>query len=82
MRLTIRDTRVQSTAKNDPWLWGSALKYTIVYVNWVEKVTKVGAHPQKGSYMVSSLIAVNEMHGDDNKAPTEIAKTTLGHPDD
>ena len=21
------------------------------------------------------------MHGDDNKAPTEIAKTTLGHPD-
>ena len=22
------------------------------------------------------------MHGDDNKAPTEIAKTTLGHPDD
>ena len=32
--------------------------------------------------MVSSLIAVNEMHGDDNKVPTEIAKTTLGHPDD
>ena len=32
--------------------------------------------------MVSSLIAVNEMHGDNIKAPIEIAKTTLGHPDD
>ena len=45
-------------------------------------MTSVGAHPQKGSYMASSLIAVNEMHGDDNNAPIEIAKTTLGHPDD
>ena len=45
-------------------------------------MTSVGVHPNKGSYMVSSLIAVNEMHGDDNKTPIEIAKMTLGHPDD
>ena len=63
-----------------PWLRRSALKYTIVYVNWVEKVTSVEAHPPKGSYIVSSLIAVNEMHGDDNKTTTEIAMTTKGHP--
>ena len=31
--------------------------------------------------MVSSLTTVNEMHSD-NKAPAEIAVTTLGHPDD
>ena len=42
----------------------------------------LGHTPQKCLDMVSSLILVNEMHGDDNKAPTEIAKTTLGHPDD
>ena len=74
--------KIQSTAKNDPWLWESAPKYTIVVVNWVEKLTNVGTHPQKCSHVVSSLIVVNEMHADDNKAPTEIAKTTLGHPDD
>ena len=74
--------KIQSTAQNVPWLRESAPKYTIVYVNWVEKLTSVWAHTPKGSYMVSSLIVVNEMHGDDNKAPTEIAKTTLGHPDD
>ena len=45
-------------------------------------MTSVVAHPHKGSYIVSSLISMNEMHGDDNKAPTEIAMTTLGHPDD
>ena len=74
--------KIQSTAKNDPWLRESAPKYTIVYVNWVEKLTSVGAHPPKCSYMVSSLIAVNEMHANDNKAPIKIVKTTLGHPDD
>ena len=46
------------------------------------KTDECGAHPQKGSYMVSYLIVLNEMHVDNNKAPNEIAKTTLGHPDD
>ena len=45
--LYIRDTGVRSTAKNDPWLRESAPKYTVVYVNWVEKVTSVGAHPKE-----------------------------------
>ena len=56
--------------------------YRCLDVNWAEKLPVWGAHPITPIYMVSSLTTVDKMHDDDNKAPAEIAVTTLGHPDD
>ena len=74
--------KIQSTAKKWPLATGISRKiYHCLYkLSW--KTDQCWGTPQKDSCMVSSLIVVNEMHGDDNKAPTEIDKTTLGHPDD